>query len=357
MFADRYDTSTDGGLLYFLKTGNLKGIPLPHGEIRALLIRRNFLAKYFNSHPKIEKYFNKQDEMKENDNQIQTQTQKRKQKEFPMLLPKHQKRICERCFSKEECFIYHKIQCYNLGISDISNNNITCDRVYMDTIGHLNNNHLEYINKWIELIDLEETYCLGSRYEIWAMDSRKRELKTGKCLANMIVNNHEIDQFKHIYTFIKHPDYYYNNNCNKYDNKYENKDKDIIKLWDLKFKINDYITISTEDGKYGLGSGTIIELNTKYVKFACRKPIKNLLEVIKCNQYLSYSTQQKNDIVMYRLDIDDTAYGFNGLRANILYYFYPSHNSNQNNKDENNNNNNNNEINEIVNRKRELLVD
>ncbi len=38
-----------------------------------------------------------------------------------------------------------------------------------------------------------------------------------ECLANMIVNNHKIDKFKHIYTFIKHPDYYNQNNNNKSD--------------------------------------------------------------------------------------------------------------------------------------------
>ncbi len=81
------------------------------------------------------------------------------------------------CFSKVECFIYYKLQCYNNNISDISNN-ITNDKIYNNIIGHLNNNHLEYINKWIELIDLEETYCLGARYEISAMDSMTRELKT-----------------------------------------------------------------------------------------------------------------------------------------------------------------------------------
>ncbi|ETO01165.1 hypothetical protein RFI_36275, partial [Reticulomyxa filosa] len=49
LISDRYDIdleSVDGGLLYYLKTGNLMGIPLPHNEIRALLIRRNFLAHY-----------------------------------------------------------------------------------------------------------------------------------------------------------------------------------------------------------------------------------------------------------------------------------------------------------------------
>ena len=82
-------------------------------------------------------------------------------------------------------------------------------------------------------------------------------------------------------------------------------DKDIIKLWDLKFRINGYITISTEDGKYGLASGTIIELNTKYVKFASKKANQNVSEIIQD----IHCTQQRSDTVRYRLDIDDTAYG------------------------------------------------
>merc|ERR1719204_887784 len=57
MMADRYNANraTDGGLLYYLKTGHLMGVPLPHNEVRALLIRRNFLAKYFREHPEAPK--------------------------------------------------------------------------------------------------------------------------------------------------------------------------------------------------------------------------------------------------------------------------------------------------------------
>ena len=46
MMADRYDGPTVGGLLYFLKTGKIKGFPLPINEVRALLIRRNEMAHF-----------------------------------------------------------------------------------------------------------------------------------------------------------------------------------------------------------------------------------------------------------------------------------------------------------------------
>jgi len=60
----------------------------------------------------------------------------------------------------------------------------------------------------------------------------------------MIVSEHTTQQFKHVYTFVKHPDYYTHNNGNKYGRNARvsfGNDKDIIKLWDLKFRINGYI--------------------------------------------------------------------------------------------------------------------
>ncbi|ETN97898.1 hypothetical protein RFI_39628, partial [Reticulomyxa filosa] len=67
--------------------------------------------------------------------------------------------------------------------------------------------HRIYVNKWLSLIDLEESECVGSRSQIWNLDPTKKEDKFGTCLANMVVQHHQYVGFQHVYTFIKHPDY------------------------------------------------------------------------------------------------------------------------------------------------------
>ena len=245
-----------------------------------------------------------------------TQSTKKKQKEFPALLSNHNSRLCNKCFCKQQCFLYHEMHSYNRGIDDISSDTISSKPIYNQSTDFLTETHLQYMNKWIELIDLEEAHCHGTRREIWTMNSQERENKKGKCLGNMMITNYEQVNFKHIYTFIKHPDYRPKENSQEY-----------VKLWNLKLHLNDRIIISSEDGKYGLSKGSLVHLNTKYIKYATYKPIRKL------------KTQENgNHVTLYRLDLDDEAYGFSEMRANIFYYFM----SNENN---------------LISKKRKSLVD
>ena len=286
LIADKYDTNIEnisGGLLFYLKTGNLMGIPIPHNEIRALLIRRNFLTKHFCTKPIVDI---------ENNLIVQ-------QKQLPAMLDIHQKQICLKgCFYKNECFLFHKIQCYQERIIDVSNKNVSSTNEYAQSTSHLNEIDTKYMSKWMELIDLEQMSLRNTRHEIWTMSSVERETKNGKCLSNMMISDCcRKDASRVIYTFIKHPDY--NETTN-------------IELWNLKFKLNHRIVISDEhNNKYAILKGNIIELNVKYIKIASHKKLKDLK-------------------IIYRLDLDDAgSYTYATMRRNVLNYFYPGNQQNK----------------------------
>ena len=118
----------DGGLLYYLKTGNLLGVPLMRGDTVALMMRRNELASYQNSHPR----YDRSETVDIEDEKVaeaspSSESQQKRQKEFPGLIAK--KRKCEWCFQKKECFIFNKAQAHNQGASDVSEDNITASGV------------------------------------------------------------------------------------------------------------------------------------------------------------------------------------------------------------------------------------
>ena len=94
--------------------------------------------------------------------------------------------------------------------------------------------------------------------------------------------------------------------------------------------------ISSENEKYALCRGTIIELNPKFIKFASYKPIKDL------SQFCAHHNIHRDAHMRYRVDMDDSAYGFSALRANIFFYFLSPTPQNKN---------------ELIAQKRKMLVD
>ena len=46
MMSEKYGKPVDAGLLYFMKTGHLQGIPAAQNEKRALIMLRNEIARY-----------------------------------------------------------------------------------------------------------------------------------------------------------------------------------------------------------------------------------------------------------------------------------------------------------------------
>ena len=46
MMSEKYEFDADVGLLYYMRTGHLQGVPATKKEKRSLIIRRNELSRY-----------------------------------------------------------------------------------------------------------------------------------------------------------------------------------------------------------------------------------------------------------------------------------------------------------------------
>ncbi|KAI6714596.1 hypothetical protein JHW43_002860 [Diplocarpon mali] len=227
LLSDRYDVEIAYGILYYMETSETIRIPAIRHELRHMIMQRNELACFV----------------------------REKHTQLPPMLKKEN--MCNRCYAKVPCFIYHKL-------ADDGNGETSGMKTKFDElVQHLGPKHQEFFNKWDDLLTKEEKETLKFRRELWTMLSSERE-KLGRCFSDVVIepgsafeeqNNQKINRYR--YSLVK-PDA----PCD-------------FSFLDSQIAIGEPIVISDEKGHFALANGFITHVRKRRVTVAVDRRLHN----------------------------------------------------------------------------------
>ena len=227
LLSDRYDLEIAYGILYYMETSETIRIPAIRHELRHMIMQRNELACF----------------VRERDTHL------------PPVLKKEN--MCNRCYAKVPCFIYHKFA--DGGDGETSG----MKQKFDDVVKHLTTKHKEFFLKWDDLLTKEEKECLKFRRELWTMLSSERE-KLGRCFSNVIIepgsayeeqHNPKINRYQ--YTLIKQDP----------APKFSFLESQII--------VGEPIVISDEKGHFALANGYVTNVRKRRITVAVDRRLHN----------------------------------------------------------------------------------
>ncbi|XP_029178736.1 DNA replication ATP-dependent helicase/nuclease DNA2 isoform X2 [Nylanderia fulva] len=218
------DQDIDTGLLLYLKENAMQEIKSSHHEKRDLILLRNTLAHYFSKQPEDFQNISSESDLK------------------TMELPEPiNHRACITCPYQTLCCTY---------LTRDSNVNLSSSHLLTTPMKELLNDfkssHLDYVMKWIALLQLEELYenNNNSLSNVWTMSAEKREMR-GTCICNLKVVNKVMEQ-----------DDRYRHKFARVNIKGETIENDVLSS---SFAENDYVIIST-DTRVNIAAGFIMHI-------------------------------------------------------------------------------------------------
>ncbi|KFY27410.1 hypothetical protein V493_03482 [Pseudogymnoascus sp. VKM F-4281 (FW-2241)] len=289
LLSDRYDIDIAYGILYYMETSETIRIPAIRHELRHMIMQRNELACFV----------------------------RERHAQLPPMLKREN--LCNRCYAKTTCFIYHKLA--DDGDGETSGMKGKFDEV----VKHLTPQHKEFFLKWDDLLTKEEKESLKFRRELWTMLSSERE-KLGRCFSNVIIepgsayeeqNNPKINRFR--YTLIR-------------------QDEAVNSSFlESQITIGEPIVISDEKGHFALANGYVTHVRKHRISVAVDRRLHNarirrpgfdeasnqvfasIMEVAGEGSPPE-STEGKitEAPVRYRLDKDEFSNGMATVRNNII---------------------------------------
>jgi DNA replication ATP-dependent helicase Dna2 len=289
LLSDRYDIEIAYGILYYMETSEIIRIPAIRHELRHMIMQRNELACFV----------------------------RERHAQLPPMLKKEN--MCNRCYAKVPCFIYHKLA--DDGTGETSGMKTKFD----DVVKHLTPKHKEFFLKWDDLLTKEEKESLKFRRELWTMLSSERE-KLGRCFSNIIIepgsayeelNNPKINRYR--YSMIKQAP----------PAGFSFLESQII--------VGEPIVISDEKGHFALANGYVTHVRKGRITVAVDRRLHNArirqpgFDEVDNQVFASImevapegSTAQESEgkiveePVKYRLDKDEFSNGMATARNNII---------------------------------------
>lgn len=234
------DEDIDTGLLLYLKENSMQEIKSGHREKRDLILLRNTLAYYFAKKPEDLQNMNSESDLKA----IELPE--------PINHP-----ACSKCPYQTLCCAY---------LAKDPDTNLSPSHPLTMLIEELRNNfeinHLNYIMKWIALLQLEESYENNNNNlsSVWTTSPEKREAR-GTCICNLKIIGKVVEQ-----------DDRYQHNFSRVNIKGET-----IENGELgnAFAENDYIIVST-DARVNIAAGHIMHVSHDIVAVLLDKDITRL---------------------------------------------------------------------------------
>ena len=285
LLSDRYDVNVTCGILYYLETSKTFRVESLRNEIRHMIIERNELACYV--HDKLDLP--------------------------PMLKKPH---LCKACYSKSECFTYHKL------IEGGDGETSGLGETFTEMVSHLNPTHAEFFRRWDGLLTKEERDTMKFRRELWTMLSTERQ-GVGRCFANVVIEPGSAQENKEstkinrfTYTFVKH------------------KPEAGFSFTESQITIGEPIVISDEKGHFNLASGYVTNVRPTRVVVAVDRRLQNshrkhegfdsqtnqvftgLMESQPDGTYPSSNLDRSPRL--YRIDKDEFANGMATARNNVI---------------------------------------
>ncbi|XP_070169589.1 DNA replication ATP-dependent helicase/nuclease DNA2 [Polyergus mexicanus] len=225
MMMDFRDQNIDTGLLLYLKENAMQEIKSSHHEKRDLILLRNTLVHYFSKKPEDFRSISSESDLK------------------AMELPdpiNHS--ACNKCPYQTLCCAY-LTRDLNANLSP--SHPLTAPMKKL--LDNFESSHLNYVMKWLALLQLEETYenNNSSLSNIWTMDPEKREAR-GTCICNLkVVGKVMMEQDRYRHKFAR---------VNIKGETVENG------TFNSAFTENDYIIIST-DVRINIAAGYIMHVS------------------------------------------------------------------------------------------------
>ncbi|KAJ5280981.1 Dna2/Cas4 domain of unknown function DUF83 [Penicillium angulare] len=285
LLSDRYDIDVKFGLLYYLelnKTFSIRGI---RHEILQMVQVRNRLAVFI-----------------------------REKLQLPPMLKRA--RMCNRCYAKTPCLIYHKL----LEGGDGETSALGDD--FDAATGHLTQKDRDFFTKWDELLNKEEGNLSKFRRELWTLLSSERE-SLGRCFGDVVIDPHSafedtngsrINRFRYTFTKKQAPPSF--------------------TFAESQITVGEPIVVSDEKGHFALANGYVLSvsrsnitvgvdrrlLNTR-ARTAGFHPVNNqsftgIMEVEKDGD--TALADPLDERVIYRIDKDEFSNGMANIRNNLV---------------------------------------
>ena len=289
LLSDRYDVNIAYGILYYMETSETIRIPAIRRELIHMIMQRNELACFV----------------------------RERHAQLPQMLKKEG--MCNRCYAKTPCFIYHKLA--DDGTGETSGMKAKFDEV----VNHLTPNHKAFFLKWDALLTKEENESLKFRRELWTMLSSERE-KLGRCFSNVVIEPGSTYEDK------DHP------KINRYQyTLVKQLAQDGFSFLDSQITIGEPIVISDEKGHFALANGYVTHVRKNRISVAVDRRLHNtrtrrpgfdehdnqvFASIMEVRQEGSTAQGSEEKIMVeqtrYRLDKDEFSNGMATVRNNLL---------------------------------------
>lgn len=284
LLSDRYDVEVTFGLLYYLEVSRTFSIRGIRHELLQMIQVRNRLAVYI-----------------------------RERLQLPPMLKKP--RMCNKCYAKTPCFIYHKL--LEGGDGDTSGLGDDFDT----STKHLNQGDRDFFRKWDELLTKEEGNLVRFRRELWTLLSDEREA-LGRCFGGVVIdprsaceekNGTRINRYR--YTFVKR------------------EASPNFSFAESQISVGEPIVVSDEKGHFALANGYVVQVSTSHITAAVDRKLHNarartagfnpvtnqsfkgIMEIGKDEDSL---LEDLDEQMIYRIDKDEFSNGMAIVRNNLI---------------------------------------
>ncbi|KAJ5665956.1 uncharacterized protein N7477_008404 [Penicillium maclennaniae] len=284
LLSDRYDVDVNFGLLYYLENSRTLSIRGIRHELLQMIQVRNQLAGYI-----------------------------RERLLLPPMLKKA--RMCNRCYAKTPCLIYHKLA------EDGDGETSALGEDFELATSHLNHGDRDFFRKWDELLTKEEGNLVKFRRELWTLLSSERE-PLGRCFGDVVIdprsaceepNGTKINRYR--YTFFKR------------------RPRPSFSFAESQISVGEPIVVSDQKGHFALANGYVIQLSASHITVAVDRKLHNArartvgFDAVKNQSFrgiMEIGSGDPSDLenpdeeMVYRIDKDEFSNGMAIVRNNLI---------------------------------------
>lgn len=253
LMSDRYSQAVDSGLLFYMKTAHMLSVPGFLHEKRALIMKRNEVARYL------------------------TLNRAGATGSMPAMLKDHN--TCKRCPQVQNCTTFHKAAEQGDGVTS------GLGSLFNEMTDHMSRTYVRYFRDWYKLVCLEgkEMEQKRNRNEIWCLEGSERE-NLGRCFSGMVLKSCGHDM-------VQGGSHYYRHNFERCADH-----PSVMSLQNVPIMAGDRVILSEENG-------TAIAVAAGYIHEVKKNEVVVLLDR---DLTKSYGTKTKEtSSKLYRLDKDE----------------------------------------------------
>jgi DNA replication ATP-dependent helicase Dna2 len=237
----------------------------------------------------------------------------RERMQLPPMLKKA--RMCNRCYAKTPCLIYHKLA--EGGDGETS----TLGDDFEAATQHLGQADRDFFRKWDELLTKEEGNLVKFRRELWTLLSNERE-PLGRCFGDVVIDLRSASEEKN------------GSKINRYRYTFHKRQKSPnFSFAESQISVGEPIVVSDEKGHFALANGYVVHVSASHITVAVDRKLhdarskkagfnaktnqsfKGIMEIESAGQS---ALEDPNEQVVYRIDKDEFSNGMALVRNNLV---------------------------------------